>query len=100
MTVAVSASWDGGYVAQVQVVNKGKKAGAWQVTVSNPDTRDLRLLGTWNASGSQNGTTFTFAGDSLAAGGTASFGYQAGARSRGGLRPTGCSVSGGSCSVR
>jgi cellulase/cellobiase CelA1 len=97
--VSTSSSWGGGYVGTVRVTNTGTKAAGWSLSVSHGSTSGLRLYGTWNAQGSQHDDTFTFTGGSLAAGQSASFGYQAGARTRDRLRPTGCSVGNGSCRV-
>jgi hypothetical protein len=97
--VASSSSWGGGYVAMVRVTNTGTKAAGWSVSVGHGAVPGLRLNGTWNAQGSQQGTTFTFAGGSLAPGKSASFGYQAGARTRDQVKPSGCSASSGSCRV-
>jgi hypothetical protein len=83
----------------VKVTNTGTKAGAWSLSVSHSAVSDLRLYGTWNAQGSQHGTTFVFSSGTLAPGQSASFGYQAGARTRAQLKPAGCSVAGGSCRV-
>jgi hypothetical protein len=83
----------------VQVVNNGTKAGSWSVSVSHGAVSGLKLYTTWNAQGSQQGSTFLFTGGSLGPGKSASFGYQAGARTRDRLKPAGCSVSSGSCRV-
>jgi hypothetical protein len=98
-TVSTSSSWGGGYVAMVQLTNTGTKAASWSVSVSHGSVSGLRLYGTWNAQGSQQGSTFVFTSGSLAPGQSASFGYQAGARTRDRLRPSGCSVGSGSCRV-
>jgi hypothetical protein len=97
--VSTSSSWGGGYVGTAQITNTGIKAASWSVSVSHGSASGLRLYGTWNAQGSQHGDTFTFTGGSLAPGQSASFGYQAGARTRDRLRPSGCSVGSGSCRV-
>jgi cellulase/cellobiase CelA1 len=97
--VSTSSSWGGGYVGTVQITNTGTKAASWSVNVSHGSVSGLRLYGTWNAQGSQHGDTFTFTGGSLVPGQSASFGYQAGARTRDRLRPSGCSVGSGSCRV-
>jgi hypothetical protein len=83
----------------VQVVNNGTKAGSWSVSVSHGAVSGLKLYTTWNAQGSQQGSTFVFTAGSLEPGRSASFGYQAGARTRDRLKPSGCSVSSGSCRV-
>jgi hypothetical protein len=98
-TVSTSSSWGGGYVGTVQITNTGTKAAGWSVSVSHGSVSGLRLYGAWNAQGNQHGDTFTFTGGSLAPGQSASFGYQAGARTRDRVRPSGCSVVGGSCRV-
>jgi cellulase/cellobiase CelA1 len=82
-------AWRGGYVATVRVVNTGKATATWKITVRQSDGR---LGATWNAQGSQQGSSFVFAGGSLAPGASATFGYQAA-----GGRPSGCSVAGGTC---
>jgi cellulase/cellobiase CelA1 len=83
----------------VRVQNTGKTAKDWSVTVSHSGQDNLRLLGTWNARGSQSGDRLVFTGDSLAPGATASFGYQVNKTGRGNARPAGCSVVGGGCRV-
>jgi cellulase/cellobiase CelA1 len=97
--VSTSSSWGGGYVAMAKVTNTGNKAAGWSMSVSHGAVSGLRLYTTWNARGSQQGSTFVFTGGSLAPGQSASFGYQAGARTADRLRPAGCSVGGGSCHV-
>jgi hypothetical protein len=99
VTVTVTASWDQGYVATVQIVNKGTKAATWSVSVSHSGLAGLRLDGTWNAQGRQSGSTFVFAGGPLDPGATASFGYQAGKHGGGKAQPAGCSVGDGTCHV-
>jgi cellulase/cellobiase CelA1 len=83
----------------VKVTNTGTKAASWSMSVSHGSVSGLRLYTTWNAQGSQQGTTFAFSGPALSPGQSASFGYQAGARTRDQLKPSGCSVGGGSCHV-
>jgi cellulase/cellobiase CelA1 len=83
----------------VRVTNTGAKAATWSLSVSHGSVSGLRLYTTWNAQGSQHGATFTFSGGSLAPGQSASFGYEAGARSANRLRPSGCTVGSGSCRV-
>lgn len=98
-TLSTSSSWGGGYVGTVKITNTGTKAASWSVSVSHGSVSGLRLFTTWNAQGSQQGTTFVFSGGSLAPGQSASFGYEAGARTHDRVRPTGCSVGSGSCRV-
>ena len=98
--MSVSASWQQGYVAAVRVKNSGKKPADWTVTVSHSNLQNLRLLGVWGARGRQQGDNVVFTGGPLAAGGTASFGYQTSKTGNGNARPAGCSVVGGDCGVR
>jgi cellulase/cellobiase CelA1 len=98
-TLSTSSSWGGGYVAMVKVTNTGTKAAGWSMNVSHGSVSGLRLYTTWNAQGSQQGSTFAFSGASLAPGQSASFGYQAGAHTHDQVRPSGCSVSSGTCHV-
>lgn len=98
-TVSTSSSWGGGYVAMVKVTNTGTAAASWSMSVSHGSVSGLRLYNTWNAQGTQRGDTFAFTGASLAPGQSASFGYQAGSRSRDRLKPSGCSVGSGTCHV-
>lgn len=99
-TLSIGASWDEGYVAAVRVVNEGDAPVQWKVTVSHSDQRDLRLRGTWNARGNQQGSSLVFIGGTLAPGEQATFGYQTSKTGRGKARPAGCNAVGGSCSVR
>jgi cellulase/cellobiase CelA1 len=97
--VTVNSNWQQGYVAMVQVVNRGAKAASWSVSVFNSGLSGLRLGGTWNAQGHQSGSTFVFTGGPLAPGQTAGFGFQAGKQGSGKARPSGCSVTAGGCHV-
>ncbi|WP_433375102.1 cellulose binding domain-containing protein [Actinoplanes sp. CA-142083] len=97
--MSLGASWEQGYVAAVRVQNTGNAAGSWNVTVGHSGQSNLRLLGTWNARGSQSGDTLTFTGGQLAPGASATFGYQVSKSGRGNARPSGCSVVGGKCAV-
>ena len=100
VTVSVGASWDQGYVASVRVQNNGSAAGSWTVTVRHAGLDNLRLVGTWgSAKGTQSGENVVFTGGPLAAGGSASFGYQVSKSGRGSARPSGCAVVGGRCGV-
>ena len=98
-TLTTNSSWGGGYVGMVKITNTGNKAATWSMSVSHGPVSGLKLFTTWNAQGSQQGSTFVFTGGSLAPGQSASFGYEAGARTHDRLRPSGCSVGGGSCRV-
>ena len=97
--MSTSSAWGGGYVGTVTVTNTGNKAGTWSLSVTHGSVSGLRLYTTWNAQGSQHGSTFVFTSGSLEPGKSASFGYEAGAHARDRLKPSGCSVSSGSCRV-
>jgi Cellulose binding domain len=98
-TLDVPASWDQGYVAAVRIKNTGATPQPFTVTVSNNGLSDVRLMGTWNARGTQSGDRLTFTGGPLAPGATATFGYQVSGHGRGPARPSGCSVVGGKCTM-
>lgn len=99
-TVTVGWSRGRGYFANVRVVNNGTRPLQWRVTVNHAERDGVRLGGVWGASGSQQDETMVFRGDSLAPGASVSFGYQAMKAGRGDVRPTGCSVVGGTCGMR
>ena len=99
-TLAVTASWEGGYVAMARVTNEGERAVRWKVTVSHADLRDLRLRGVWNATGNLSGDSIVFTGGPLDPGRTADFGYQTSKDGRGNARPQGCNAVGGTCRIR
>ncbi|TDD20977.1 cellulase family glycosylhydrolase [Nonomuraea diastatica] len=80
-TGTVQSQWGGGYVTQVAVTNGGSSAiSGWTVTFTLPSGHTV--TGSWNATLSVTGQTVTArnAGynGSLAAGGSTSFGFQAG----------------------
>jgi cytoskeletal protein RodZ len=99
-SLTVTASWQQGYVAMARVVNNGSAPAGWTMTVNHSDLPDLRLRGVWGARGDQSGDTLTFTGATLAPGASATFGYQATKSGRGGARPSGCAVVGGTCGMR
>ena len=99
-TVTLGATWDSGYIAVVRVVNTGSRSLAWTVTVTHSGLEDLQLRGAWNATGRQSGTSVVLTGAPLAPGATIDAGYQIVKRGRGDPRPSGCSIVGGSCTVR
>jgi hypothetical protein len=99
-TVTVGWSRGRGYFANVRVVNNGTRPLQWRVTVTHRERDDVRLGGVWGATGSQQDERMVFRGGALAPGASISFGYQAMRDGRGDVRPTGCSVVGGSCGMR
>ncbi|GAA0532664.1 hypothetical protein GCM10010172_11820 [Paractinoplanes ferrugineus] len=98
-TLNVPASWEQGYVAAVRVRNNGRTAQSFTVTVSNNGMTGARLTGTWNAGGTQSGTTMKFVGGPLQPGATVTFGFQVSKNGGGSARPSGCSVVGGTCGM-
>ena len=98
--VGVTASWNAGYVAIVRVQNTGSAAHTWSVTVTHQGQNGLRLGPVWGAAGSQRGTSLVFSGGPLAAGASATFGYQTSTTGPDKARPAGCTVVGGTCAVR
>lgn len=98
-SVRLSARWEQGYVAGVRVRNTGSTPLEWRVTVSHDDDDDVRLRGTWNATGTQDGDRLIFSGGTLPPGESVSFGYQTTKDGRGRAEPTGCSVVGGTCGM-
>ncbi|MCO8272955.1 cellulose-binding domain-containing protein [Actinoplanes sp. TRM 88003] len=99
-TLAVTASWEGGYVAMARVTNEGERPVRWKVTVSHADLRDLELRNVWNATGNLSGDSIVFTGGPLDPGRTADFGYQTSKDGRGDARPAGCNAVGGTCRIR
>ncbi|MCY1142879.1 cellulose binding domain-containing protein [Actinoplanes sp. Pm04-4] len=99
-TLAVTASWESGYVAMAKVTNEGDRPVRWKVTVNHADLRDLRLRGVWNATGNQDGDSIVFTGGTLKPGDSANFGYQTSKDGRGDARPAGCNAVGGTCRIR
>jgi hypothetical protein len=98
-SVRLSSNRDQGYVAGVRVENTGTTPLEWRVTVTHDDDDDVRLRGTWNATGDQDGDRLTFRGGTLQPGTSVTFGYQTMNDGRRSARPTGCSVVGGTCSM-
>ncbi len=98
-TLRVSGGRGEGYVAGVRVQNTGTTPLEWRVTVTHDDDDDVRLRGTWNADGAQDGDNLVFGGGTLQPGASVTFGYQAMQDGRGGVRPTGCTVVGGTCAM-
>jgi lysophospholipase L1-like esterase len=73
----VSNQWSDGFGASVEVVNLGDPLPAWSLVFQFPAGQTVGQL--WNGTGTQTGSTVTVTGtawnSSLAAGGTASFGF-------------------------
>jgi hypothetical protein len=99
-TVTVGWSRGRGYFADVRVVNNGTRPLQWRVTVAHAQRDNVRLGGVWGASGSEQDGNMVFRGGTLAPGASVAFGYQAMGYGRGDVRPTGCSVVGGTCGMR
>jgi hypothetical protein len=99
-TLSVGASWEGGYMASVRVVNEGDAPVEWKVTVSHSGLENLQLRGVWNANGNLDGSTIVLTGGRLEPGRSVRFGFQTAKTGRGEARPAGCNAVGGSCRVR
>lgn len=98
-TYSTSASWRDGFITAIRVVNSGPAARDFTITLTYPSRAGVEVRGAWNATATRNGDTITLRGNSLAAGGSINVGFQASKQSRDSVRPSGCSVSGGSCRV-
>jgi cytoskeletal protein RodZ len=94
-----SSSWGDGFIAMVQVTNNGSAAHDFTVTLNYPGGAGLSVRSSWNGSATASGNQITVRGNSLAAGSTITVGFQAGKRTRDQVKPTGCTVGGGSCRV-
>jgi hypothetical protein len=94
----VTNSWDGGFVADVTVTNRGSAINGW--TVSWTYGAGQKLSNAWNGTGSQSGSTVTVkdAGYNagIAAGGSTTFGLQGTGSA---AAPTGLTLNGTSCSA-
>ena len=94
----VTSSWDGGFVADVTVTNRGSAINGW--TVSWTYGAGQKLSNAWNGTGSQSGSTVTVkdAGynGAIASGGSTTFGLQGTGST---AAPTGLTLNGTSCSA-
>ncbi|MEV6346930.1 cellulose binding domain-containing protein [Actinoplanes sp. NPDC051851] len=95
-----SASWRDGFIASLGVTNNGSEAHDFTITLTYPSGSGISLRGSWNASVSASGNTVTLHGNSLAAGRSVTVGFQSGKSTNNEVKPTGCTVGGGTCRVR
>jgi hypothetical protein len=98
-TYASNTSWDSGFIATVQITNSGSQAHEFTVTLTFPAGSGVSVRGAWNATAGVSGNQVTLHGNSVAAGRTVTVGFQGGKTTRDKIKPTGCSVGGGSCRV-
>jgi hypothetical protein len=98
-TYAVGSSWDTGFIGGVTLTNSGSTAVAWTVTVSNASTDGVKITDAWNATLTRQGDTDTYTGGPLAAGATASFGFEATKQATGKVKPAACTVNQSACRV-
>lgn len=98
-TYTVGSSWATGFIGGVTVTNSGSSPAAWAVTVRNRSADGVKISSAWNATVSRQGDTDTFTGGPLAAGATASFGFEATKQATGKIKPAGCTVNQSACRV-
>src|SRR5262245_26439708 len=58
VTYTVTSSWDGGFVAEVNLKNTGDPVTAWTVNWTFPDSGQ-KVTSAWNTSLTQSGTAVT-----------------------------------------
>ncbi|WP_045743272.1 cellulose binding domain-containing protein [Actinoplanes rectilineatus] len=93
-----SASWRDGFIASIKVTNTGA-AKDFTINLSYPSDAGVRVRGGgWNVSVSGDDGRVTLTG-SVNAGATVNVGFQASKDSRNTVKPSACSVGGGTCSV-
>ncbi|KUL36738.1 cellulose binding domain-containing protein [Actinoplanes awajinensis] len=98
-TYGTSASWADGFIATVKVTNTGTTAHDFTVTLSYPSGAGVSVRGAWNGSASGSGNQITLRGNSLAPGRSITVGFQASKGAKDQVKPSGCTVGGGSCQV-
>ncbi|MFN8074930.1 MAG: pectate lyase [Kineosporiaceae bacterium] len=96
VTYRVTNAWPGGFLADVAVANEaGDATPVWSLTWSRPAGQ--HVTGAWNATLTESDTTVTATGASpLAAGATATFGFQ-GSTTAGTGAPTAFALNGRAC---
>jgi hypothetical protein len=101
VTYTRQSEWNGGFVAQVTIANRGGAAiNGWALAFTFPG--DQTIGNTWNAAVSQSGATVTAPNLAynrlIAAGGTVSFGFQGSWRASD-ASPPAFTLNGSACSV-
>jgi endo-1,4-beta-D-glucanase Y len=80
VSYVVRDRWQGGYVAEVTVTNRGQARSGWTLRWTFPDGAQ-RITNAWNATATQSGAEVTVANaawnGTLATGASATFGFQA-----------------------
>jgi O-glycosyl hydrolase len=99
VTYTTASQWSGGFVANVTIANNGTSAiSGWTLTFTFPG--DQKITSAWNGTASQSGANVTVTNASyngaIAAGGSASFGFQ-GTFTSSDAAPTAFSVNGTAC---
>ncbi|GAA4598101.1 hypothetical protein BJY16_002587 [Actinoplanes octamycinicus] len=97
VTYSTVSSWDRAFVASLQITNKGTQAHEATITLTYPSP--VSIGGTWNARGTSSGNTITLSGIQVGPGRSITVGFQSGKGTADRIKPTGCTVVGGSCSV-
>ncbi|WP_158647710.1 cellulose binding domain-containing protein [Actinoplanes sp. ATCC 53533] len=93
------ASWDRGFIGNVDVTNKTGPARTWTVKLTFAPSAGVGVGNTWNAQLSRQGNTFVFTGGPLAPGSKISLGFEASKQVRGKIQPATCTVDGAPCQL-
>lgn len=98
VTYAVTAQWNGGFTANVEIANLGDPVDGWRLTWSFPTGQSVAQA--WNASVTQSGSNVTVTNaswnGSLATNGTTAFGFN-GQFSTTNTNPTSFALNGVAC---
>jgi hypothetical protein len=100
VTYTTGASWRDGFIGNVRVVNNGPTARDFTVTITFASGSDLRIRSDWNVAAGVDGNRVTLRGGSLAPGASVSAGFQAAKDDDDSSKASGCTVVGGTCTVR
>jgi hypothetical protein len=93
------ASWDRGFIGNVDVTNKTGPARTWTVRLTFDPSAGVGVGNTWNAQLSRQGNTFVFTGGPLAPGSKVSLGFEASKQVRGKIQAATCTVDGAPCQL-
>jgi hypothetical protein len=93
------ASWDRGFIGNVDVTNKTGPARTWTVRLTFDPSAGVGVGNTWNAQLSRQGNTFVLTGGPLAPGSKVSLGFEASKQVRGKIQPATCTVDGAPCQL-
>jgi hypothetical protein len=98
-TYAVGSSWDTGFIGGVTLTNGESTAVTWTVIVRNGAADGVKITDAWNATLTRQGDTDSYTGGPLAAGATATFGFEATKQATGKVTPVACTVNESTCRV-